>query len=80
MFKLYAAEYRLVVERAAQNERDDLNAERTRLAAERSRYQEWNENTLWDKIASYGWLILIFGGGFVIVVITIVAAFIFRMR
>lgn len=79
-FKQYAAEYRLIVERAAQNERDALNAERTRLAAERNRYQEWNENTVWDKIASYGWLALIFVGGFVIGVITIVATFVFRMR
>jgi myosin heavy subunit len=79
MFKQYAAEYHLVVERATQNERDKLNAERERLVAERNRYQELNENTAWDKIASYGWLVLIFGGGFVIGVITIVAAFVFRM-
>ncbi len=79
-FKQYAAEYRLVVELAAQNERDALDAERTRLAAERNRYQELNENTVWDKIISYGWLALIFVGGFVIGVITIVAAFVFRMR
>lgn len=79
-FKQHAAEYRFVVERAAQNERDALNAECERLAAERSRYEEWNENTVWDKIVSYGWLALIFGVGFVIGVLTVVAAFVFRMR
>ncbi len=79
-FKQYASEYRLVVERAAQNERDKLNAERERLAAERNRYQELNENTIWNKIASYGWSALIFGGGFVVGVVTIVGAFVFRIR
>jgi DNA repair exonuclease SbcCD ATPase subunit len=79
-FKQYAPEFRRVVEMAVQNERDALNAERERLAAERNRYQEFNENTVWDKIASYVWLALIFGGGFVIGVVTIVAAFVFRMR
>ena len=79
-FKQYAAEYRLVVELAAQNERDALSAERTRLAAERNRYEELSENTAWDKIVSYGWLTLIFGGGFLTGVIMIVALFVFRMR
>lgn len=79
-FKRYAPEYRLVVELAAQNERDALNVERTRLAAERNCYQELGENTVWDKIALYGWLALIFGGGFFSGVITIVALFVFRMR
>ena len=79
-FRQHAAEYRFIVEHAAQNERDELNAERTRLAAEQNRYQELNENTVWDKIASYGWLALIFGGGFVIGAVTIIAAFVFRMR
>jgi len=79
-FKQYAAEYRLVVELASQNERNALNAERSRLAAERNRYEELNENTVWDDIVSYGWLALIFGGGFVIGMVTIVAAFVFRMR
>ena len=79
-FKQHAAEYRFVVERAAQNERDALSAERTRLAVERNRYQELNESTVWDNIISYGWLALIFGGGFVIGAITIVALFVFRMR
>jgi len=79
-FKQYAAEYRLIVEHAAQNERDTLNAERERLTAERNRYQELNENTVWDNIASYGWMALIFGGGFLIGAMTIFAAFIFWMR
>lgn len=79
-FKQYAPEYRLVVERATQNERDALNAERTRLAAERNRYEELSENTVWDKIASYSWLALIFGGGFVVGAMTIFAVFIFWMR
>lgn len=72
-FKQHAAEYRRIVELAAQKERDDLNAER-------NRYQELNENTIWDNIASYGWLALIFCGGFVVGIVTIVAAFVFRMR
>ncbi len=79
-FKQYAAEYRLVVELATQNERDALSARRLHLAAERNHYQELNENTIWDNIASYGWLALIFVGGFFSGVITIVALFVFRMR
>ena len=79
-FKQYAPEYRHIVKQAAQNERDKLNAERERLAAERNHYQDLNENTVWDKIAAYGWLALIFGGGFVIGAITIFVAFLFWMR
>ena len=79
-FKQHAAEYRLIVELAAQSERDSLNAERTRLAAERNRYQELNENTVWDKIISYVWLALIFGGGVVIGAMTIFMAVVFLMR
>lgn len=79
-FKQYATEYRLVIERASQNERDSLNAERTRLAAERNYYQELSENTVWDNIVSYGWLALIFGSGFMIGAMTIIAAFVFWIR
>ncbi len=79
-FKQYAPEYRRVVELAVQDERESLAAERERLVAERNRYQELNENTVWDKIVLYGWLALIFGGGFVAGAIATFAAFIFRMR
>lgn len=72
-FKQHAAEYRLVIETAVRSERDALNAER-------NRYQELGENTVWDKIALYGWLALIFVGGFFSGVIAIVALFVFRMR
>jgi len=80
VFKQYAPEFRRVVELAVQNERENIEAERTRLAAERDRYQEFNENTVWDKIALYGWLILLFGGGFVCGAMTIVVVFVFRVR
>jgi chromosome segregation ATPase len=79
-FKQHAAEYRFVVERAAQNERDKLNAERESLAAERSRIREFDDETMRDRIVFYGWLVLIFGGGFVAGAIAIFAAFVFRIR
>ncbi len=79
-FKQYAPEYRRVVELAVQNERDKLNAEREHLAAERNRIRDFDDETMWDKIVSYGWLVLIFAGGFVVGGITIVVAFIFHIR
>jgi DNA repair exonuclease SbcCD ATPase subunit len=72
-FKQYAPEYRRIVEMAVQSERESL-------AAERNRIREFDDETIWDKIVSCGWLILIFGGGFVVGVITIFAAFVFRIR
>ncbi len=79
-FKQYAPEYRGIVELVMQSEREKLNAERENLAAERNRIREFDDETMWDKIVSYGWLILIFGSGFVVGVITIIAAFVFRIR
>ncbi len=63
-----------------QSEREKLNAERENLAAERNRIREFDDETMRDKIVSYGWLILIFGGGFVVGVMTIIAAFVFQIR
>ena len=79
-FKQHAPEYRRVIKRAAQNERDALNAERENLAAERGRIREFNDETVWDKIAFYGWLALIFGGGFTLGAVTIVGALVFLTR
>jgi myosin heavy subunit len=79
-FKQYAPEYRGIVELAMRSEREKLNRERENLAAERNRIREFDDETMWDKIVSYGWLILIFGGGFVVGVITIIAAFVFGIR
>jgi len=79
-FKQYAPEYRGIVKLAMQSEREKLNAERENLAAECNRIREFDDETMWDKIVSYGWLILIFGSGFVVGVITIIAAFVFRIR
>ena len=78
-FKRYAPEYRFIVETAVRSERDQLKAERENLSAERSRILEFNDETIWDKVAFYGWLAVLFGGGFVCGVITIVAAFV-RIR
>lgn len=72
-FKQHAPEFRRVVELAVRGERESL-------AAERNRIREFNDETMWDKIVSYGWLILIFGGGFVVGVITIFAAFVICIR
>ncbi len=72
-FKQHAAEYRLVIETAVRGEREQLKAERDKI-------QEFNDETIWDKIAFYAWLALLFSSGFVVGAITIIAAFIFRIR
>ena len=79
-FERHAPEYRELIEEATQNERDALRAERANLAAERNRYQELSGNTFWDNIAFYGWLALLFGGGFILGAIAVVGAFVSLTR
>ena len=79
-FERHAPEYRELIEEATQNERDALNTERANLAAERNRYQELSGNTFWDNIAFYGWLALLFGGGFILGAIAVVGAFVSLTR